>query len=55
MSYSGVSRYDFGSQFGIAHGDKPKAALAESLAFPTDLDVVAIRLDAAAREAIGDQ
>ena len=55
MSHFGMSRYDFGPLFGIDHGEKPKVALAESLAFPTDLDVVAIRLDAAAREAIGDQ
>ncbi|HTH85067.1 hypothetical protein [Mycobacterium sp.] len=27
-----MSRYDFGLLFGIDHGDKPKVALAESLA-----------------------
>ena len=41
MSHSGVSRYDFGPLFGIDHGDKPKVARAESVAFPTDLDDVA--------------
>jgi hypothetical protein len=54
MPHSGVSRYDFRPLFGIDHGDKPKVARAESLAFPTDLDDVAVRLDAAARVAIGD-
>ena len=32
MSHSGMSRYAFGLLFGIDHGDKPKVALAESLA-----------------------
>jgi|SoiMethySBSTD1v2_1073268.scaffolds.fasta_scaffold186142_3 hypothetical protein len=31
MSYSGMSRYNFGPLFGIDHGDKPKVAIAHDL------------------------
>jgi hypothetical protein len=52
MSYSGMSRYDSGPLFGIDHGGATAVALVEGLAFPTDLDDVAVRLDAAARGAL---